>query len=367
MNERKIAFIMCTNNEMWCSECQRYLQNLEIPDGMAMEVISIFDAESMAAGYNEGMRRTDAKYKVYLHQDTFIVRRDFLRRVIDIFLKHPEVGIMGVLGTDSIVQDASYWNHWSKGKIYGCNVMQGKVLNYSEGENSGISYGIALDGMILMTQYDVWWREDVFDEWDFYDVSQCFEFARRGYKVAIMHEDEVSYLHDCGYSKLTRYDDNREKFCREYAEFGFVYNSPYTGKLTEEQQRLADEFLSCLDKFLAVDVALACKIMEAQYHCFKNDNRIATLKIVRDIYEKEQEEGVQNPFLVQGCTCSEILDKYIKYKFLIRRIEFDICSESVEELISEIIEEKISVIAVREIILHCCVNEQKVMDRLVNC
>lgn len=367
MNERKIAFIICTNSEVWCSECGKYLQNQELPDGIEMEVIPVYGAESMAAGYNKGMRQTDAKYKVYLHHDTFIVRRDFVRRVLDIFRIHPEVGILGVLGTDRMVQDASYWNHWSQGKIYACNVMQGRILSYSIGKDSELSYAMALDGMLLMTQYDVAWREDVFDEWDFYDVSQCFEFAKQGYKVAVMHEDEVSCLHDCGYSKLTRYDDNREKFCAEYAELGFVYNSPYTGKLTVEQQVLADEFLSCMDKLLAVDVTLACNMMEAQYHCFKNDNRIAMLKIVRDIFVKEQEEGVQKPFILQGCTCREIIDKYIKYKFMIRRIEFAVCPEAVEEMVSEIIEGKISVEALQEIIMHCCIDGEMVVDRLVNC
>lgn len=38
----------------------------------------------------------------------------------------------------------------------------------------------AIDGMFMATQYDISWREDLFDGWDFYDISQSCEFTRGG-------------------------------------------------------------------------------------------------------------------------------------------------------------------------------------------
>lgn len=36
----------------------------------------------------------------------------------------------------------------------------------------------ALDGLLIATQYDLPWREGLFQGWDIYDISQCTEFRR---------------------------------------------------------------------------------------------------------------------------------------------------------------------------------------------
>ena len=60
-NPDKICFITCVNDEDWYSECLLYLQHLEMPEGMQAEYLPIRGAKSMCAGYNEGLRRSDAK------------------------------------------------------------------------------------------------------------------------------------------------------------------------------------------------------------------------------------------------------------------------------------------------------------------
>ena len=56
MNEQKICFIICYNNELYLSECIRYLNRLEIPDGFELDLLTIAEAESMTAGYNAAMQ-----------------------------------------------------------------------------------------------------------------------------------------------------------------------------------------------------------------------------------------------------------------------------------------------------------------------
>ena len=79
-NDRKICFIICSNNQQYLEECLLYLSLLKVPKGYETEVLAIQDASSMTAGYNEGMKASDAKYKVYLHQDTFITEKTFLEK-----------------------------------------------------------------------------------------------------------------------------------------------------------------------------------------------------------------------------------------------------------------------------------------------
>ena len=74
----------------------------------------------------------------------------------------------------------------------------------------------AVDGMLMVTQYDISWREDVFDKWDFYDVSQSQEFIRAGYKVVVPSMEKPWCIHDDGFMSLDNYYEQRRKLLREY-------------------------------------------------------------------------------------------------------------------------------------------------------
>ena len=93
---RKVAFITCVNDDDWYSECRLYLEHLVVPDGMSVEFHPIRSAASMCAGYNQGMMASDAKYKVYLHQDTLVVNKFLIRDLLELF-SNPTIGLVGGL------------------------------------------------------------------------------------------------------------------------------------------------------------------------------------------------------------------------------------------------------------------------------
>lgn len=78
MDERKIAFISCVNDEEKYEKCLSHLERLCIPEGMTVVYIPVRGASSMASGYERARRASDAKYKVYLHQDVYIIETAFL-------------------------------------------------------------------------------------------------------------------------------------------------------------------------------------------------------------------------------------------------------------------------------------------------
>ena len=41
MNEHKICFIICVNNNLFFEECVRYIHRLEVPDGVEVELLEI--------------------------------------------------------------------------------------------------------------------------------------------------------------------------------------------------------------------------------------------------------------------------------------------------------------------------------------
>ena len=76
---------MCANNKEYEAEALYYINRLHVPDGYSIDSLSVWDATGMAAGYNEAMAATDAKYKIYIHQDTMIIDKYFIPKILKIF------------------------------------------------------------------------------------------------------------------------------------------------------------------------------------------------------------------------------------------------------------------------------------------
>lgn len=344
MNDKKIAFITCTNDEMWYEECVKYLAHLEVPEGYEIDLIKVTDAVSMTSGYNEGMNASDAKYKIYLHHDIFIVRKDFLKRVIQVFQEHSEIGVMGVLGTNRIVESGSYWNHWDIGQAYAFNAVKKAHISLANDGDEAYEPAMAVDGMIMMTQYDIPWREDIFQKWDFYDISQCFEFRRHGYEAAVLLEKEPSVVHDYGFTKLWNYDEGRAIFCEEYAEYGFECGEVTVLNYAEVKQ-LVDKFLQSFDLLMKQNVDALVPLIDKIYEARFNDANIATLKMIFDIYRREKEHGDCPLFVKKGDTWKALVERYTQYKFLIRDAEFGITKEAKKELRNALLNKQISEVA----------------------
>ena len=214
MNDKKFAFVMRANNEQYEKEALYYIERLEVPEGYSCESVVIREAESMAEGYNRAMQLSDARYKIYMHQDVMITEKKFLKKILSLF-KNREIGMIGLVGSPVFPENGVMWYGDRIGSLY----TQG-----SEGYGTYIfgqvaapcEYVEAVDGFLMITQYDVPWRADIFKKWDFYDVSQCFEFSKRGYKIAVPAMLNPWCIHDCGASDYHDYFGEREKFLQEY-------------------------------------------------------------------------------------------------------------------------------------------------------
>lgn len=367
MNEKKIAFVICTNNDLWFEECVKYINALEVPQDFEKEVIKIVGAKSMASGYNEGMHTSDAKYKVYMHHDVFIIKKDFLMRMLNIFLNNPDIGLLGVLGSNSIVKHAAYWNEWSLGQVHACSGLSTMFLHSENKPDGEFAPAVAVDGMLMMTQYDMEWREDLFKKWDFYDISQSFEFQRKGYKVAVILEngENSSTLHDCGHSKLWNYDEWRRIFCEEYAEFGFVALKEHINN-AEEANALITQFVGKVDEFMQSSLENAMLLVDKGFEIWPTDNTLIMLKNVFQIYETEKNNQCSRCFVQVGDTYEGLAQKYLKYKFLLRELEYDTDENALAILCEELKALNVSISALECIMLHCCWDVEKVEKKLLS-
>ncbi len=214
MIENKICFIMCTNDKQYEEEAFNYINRLYIPTGYEIDAISVKDAISMPSGYNEAMKVSDAKYKIYLHQDVFLINKNLLIDMLEIF-SNREIGMIGVVGVEKLPWHGIMWHEPRVGELWMSATdkmekgKEGKIENkWKEVE--------AIDGLLMITQYDVLWREDLFDGWDFYDVSQSLEMRKKGHKVVVPKQKTTWCIHDSGSLNLKNYYKYREIFQREY-------------------------------------------------------------------------------------------------------------------------------------------------------
>ncbi|GIP47420.1 hypothetical protein J53TS2_10110 [Paenibacillus sp. J53TS2] len=234
MSKKKFSFIFVISDEEVYEESRCYLNRLRIPDGVEVEVHELRAVKNLPLALNHAMHRSDAKYKVYLQDYLFIVNPNFIEEVIKRFESSPELGIMGMVGT----------NHPSlTGKVFESYQLVGNIIEREAGTiqlkrfNGEFTKPIKLlDGKILITQYDLPWREDILTSSEYLGESQSLEFTKSGFKAAVFNQNEDYFFYDPDFIELQDLSEPVQgKFLSEYYSLLFpkvsvlipTYNRPY--------------------------------------------------------------------------------------------------------------------------------------------
>ena len=218
LDRNKVAFISCVNDEDMYGECLLYLKSLHVPHGISVEYIPVRGASSMCSGYNEGARKTNARYKVYLHQDVLVVNKNLIQDLFSLF-RAEETALIGMIGCRSLPHSGVWWDGL---RTYG------RVLHHCESESVVDSHCMepdgdhieveAVDGLLIAMQYDIRWRDDLFTGWHFYDTSMCMEVRRHDFKSVVPNQEQNFWCIHCPQEKPLSPDYKRYQkiFLREY-------------------------------------------------------------------------------------------------------------------------------------------------------
>ncbi len=359
----KFAFIICVNDNFVFSECQYYLSQLEVPKGYEVEMIEVQDATSMCAGYNEAMHSTDAKYKIYIHQDVCIIKKDFLHQLLCRFQKDEKLGIIGMVGGTKLPASGVIFDSWDEGKV---DVREPDMSYWLEfhPDNRQDTMVRAVDGLLIATQYDIQWREDLFCHFDFYDVSQCLEFKKAGYDILVPYQEQPWVIHDCSFCKLSKYDEERQKLVAEYQEFltDDRENTLYYHKEWDEMSEQLGQLL--VGMIEAGKWSQAESLMQIYHEKNHKSSALERMHILIKIHQLEEKRHVAHFFEEGMSAYSQIYAKYIKVRGLLRRIEMGYWDEECEELKASIQNKQISLEAVTTIVIHGCVYKKKMIEWL---
>ena len=354
----EIAFIICANDERELEECQHYISKLQVPAGYTVTVLAVWDAESMAGGYQEEMEGSDAKYKVYLHQDVRIVNPKFIFDIISAFARHPDAGMLGVIGTKRVPERTMPVYCWDEGKLV--HNLFPQVLDY-QGDSKEDTEVALIDGLLMVTAVDVKWRSDLFQGWDFYDISQAMEMHQAGKKVILPYQDKAWCYHDNRVCKMKNYERDFGIFLREYCGDTFsneeVHKQPLGIKLEFEQ--LVKQLEDILDNLLENgEKAQFCQVFSRE----ENRKYVALWKyrVIADIEVLEEKVGEKKRFWGRTQGKEEVLENLRILKLLLKRIEYD--AEDGWEY--RYLEETYSNSATSMMTFECVQDKEKVQEKI---
>lgn len=213
MNDRKICIILNTN-------ISEEIKKLNIPNGFEIEIRKIIKCCNIAKAYNKILDTSDAKYKIYINKVVDFENDNILLDILNIFLQNNKIGMIGILGAETIPTSGIWQKSIHKcGKCY-------KLLNSNKKDI--LEYNIiqekyrrvkVIDGSFIATQYDVRWREDLFNDIYFYDTSQCIEFMKLGYEIVVPSQNKPwCVLKDYDFSNMSQgYKKYNKIFLQEYS------------------------------------------------------------------------------------------------------------------------------------------------------
>lgn len=319
----------------------------------------------MCAGYNAGMQSSDAKYKVYLHQDVFIREPKFIIYLLERFQKDKQIGMIGMIGGNGMPKTGVTYRAWNVGKVDCRDPDMAYYMYGAKDMKKEDTIVEAVDGLLIATQYDIPWREDLFTHFDFYDVSQSFEMRRAGYKVLVPYQETPWVIHDSSFAKLTYYDEARKICLKEYPEylyadggFEFIYDKEWN----DLSDLLADQIKALI---AAHEWKQVGQIIDSYRNAGRKSSEIETLGILYDIHEKEKTAGVKCSFFEDCIDYQSIYEKYMLIRFLLRQIELGMESAEYRELVERINTEQISYEAIETIILHSVIDKKNVLEKLI--
>jgi len=185
------------------------------------EVIEIINnGESLTTCYNRGLKQAKNDIVVFCHDDITIETKQWGNKLVKLYDKNPEYGIIGVAGTKHMAESGMWWEKRKK--------MYGRVKHTSEGKSWLSSYSpdiandveevIVVDG-VFFSCHKGRIKKD-FDEtvegFHFYDVSFSFSNHIEGVKVGVVTNIRVN--HESIGQTNEQWEENRKIFAETYKD-----------------------------------------------------------------------------------------------------------------------------------------------------
>jgi hypothetical protein len=153
---------------------------------------------SLTQVYNKGLKESVNDIVVFMHDDLILETTNITPKVVKLFEKHPNYGIIGIAGTDKLTSGRWWDNRENMFGVVG-HIHEGKrhVNHYSKGVfNDVLKDVVVVDGLFFMVRKSLLKKEfnEQFEGFHFYDISFCVENYLEGVKVGLTTKIGVTHM-----------------------------------------------------------------------------------------------------------------------------------------------------------------------------
>jgi hypothetical protein len=197
---------------------------------------------SLTEIYNRGLREAKNNIVVFMHDDIIIEKNKWAEKIIKLFDKNPDYGVIGVAGTKYLSSSGRWWE--DPKKMYGkvSHTHEGKtwLSSYSEDLGNELEEVVLVDGVFFAVNKDRLknnFNEDV-KGFHFYDVNFCVENYLSGIKIGVTTLVRINHM-SIGMTN-DKWEENRQNFADKFKE-----NLPLTiKKVLRKNEKLNIMFVS---------------------------------------------------------------------------------------------------------------------------
>jgi len=152
---------------------------------------------SLTQVYNKGLRESVNDIVVFMHDDLILETSNMTPKIVKLFEKHPEYGIIGIAGTNNLLS-GMWWQ--SRENMFGVvgHIHEDKrhVNHYSKGVfNDVLKDVVIVDGLwfaVRKSQIKKQFNEE-FNGFHFYDISFCVENFLENVKIGLTTKFAVTH------------------------------------------------------------------------------------------------------------------------------------------------------------------------------
>jgi glycosyltransferase involved in cell wall biosynthesis len=153
--------------------------------------------KSLSQIYNEGLNESKNDIVVFMHDDLILETNNITPKVVRLFDKNPEYGIIGLAGTDNLISGMWWQDRTSMYGVVG-HEHEGKrhVNHYSNGDYSEkLKEVVVVDGLFMMIHRKRIKHKfnEQFEGFHFYDLPICLENHLDGIKIGVTTKVRVTH------------------------------------------------------------------------------------------------------------------------------------------------------------------------------
>jgi len=152
---------------------------------------------SLTQVYNKGLKESVNDIVVFMHDDLILETSNMTPKIVKLFEKHSDYGIIGIAGTDKLTSGMWWQNRENMFGVVG-HIHEGKrhVNHYSKGVfNDVLKDVVIVDGLFFIVRKSLLKKEfnEQFEGFHFYDISFCVENQFEGVKIGLTTKFGVTH------------------------------------------------------------------------------------------------------------------------------------------------------------------------------